>query len=926
MSDQHLPNKNVSVNLVFRRGTLDSGFSVTARLFENGKQIDQKDSIRISGAPELQSRYEAWRVNYLDQGRSLSKASRAMDIPPAVVGYPAVGECRKSARDLSRYLDETWFESNAFQSLKDWISGRTLIHTDKSVPIFFEFNTDDRAQDTFLRRLPWSRWDLFKELSNTEPAIGIAFGKPVDHHLEKIKVLLVLGSDEGGINLEDDSKFVSELSEIGAQIKRLSCPDGRDLYVELRDNSYDILFFAGHSLSEGDQQDGSLLLKPGVSVSIEALGPAFKAAVQNGLKLAIFNSCDGLGLADPLIKRAKISSVIAFREPVPDEIARTFLKYFLEEFASGKPLFRSVREARNQLRFLENRPETPLPGASWLPVVCQNPSQSEIVLDISSSLAKRERRSRQPVASLRLPENLRLWWIAGSIATLASVGSLFMGPQLFQSNNASGVNNFISEGERTFLISEGEKTFLISEGEKTFLDISDQSKVSGNKAYSEEEWDNAVKLFLGSIRYEVDLEREINPETWIYFNNAVARKRAKENGVNIINIATAIPLDKEDAAKEILRGVALRQSEFNCKIDELRSLREGEDVSNISEKCPGKDGNFVVVTIANESTAGSDLSVVDIARALSNKLVIAVVGHFSTDTCGTAGAVYKSAKIVMVSPTCTGNTLKAGKDNYFFRTITRDSVAAQELAEIVVDGKPIKDRKSAIVYVKEGSEYSQSFAREFKEASDKPSDDTVCPSLADDSFSAEACAKSINTKKPEVLLLSATSKYRDQALSILEYLDENILVVGNDSLFGKEAIGKYGKFAARSGLRIYVSWHPALDSPTPFEKNANQLFNINFGLNWRTQSSYDAASAIIEGIQRNGFNVSGEILSQTLDTKASAGVLGKETVSFDDGERNIKELGDSFGVVVQVAQYSSSGEEKFRFVRADSGDALAKDN
>jgi len=46
--------------------------------------------------------------------------------------------------------------------------------------------------------------------------------------------------------------------------------------------------------------------------------------------------------------------MIVMREPVPDLVAKEFLKYFLSSFSSGNSLFLAVREAREQLHGIEN--------------------------------------------------------------------------------------------------------------------------------------------------------------------------------------------------------------------------------------------------------------------------------------------------------------------------------------------------------------------------------------------------------------------------------------------------------------------------------------------------------------------------------------------------------------------------------------------
>ncbi|MHC5597349.1 MAG: CHASE2 domain-containing protein, partial [Nostoc sp.] len=95
-----------------------------------------------------------------------------------------------------------------------------------------------------------------------------------------------------------------------------------------------------------------------------------RKAIENGLQLAIFNSCDGLGLARELAD-LQIPQIIVMREPVPDQVAKEFLKYFLQGFAGGESLYQSVRQARERLQGLEDR----FPCATWLPMICQNPAQ-----------------------------------------------------------------------------------------------------------------------------------------------------------------------------------------------------------------------------------------------------------------------------------------------------------------------------------------------------------------------------------------------------------------------------------------------------------------------------------------------------------------------------------------------------------------------
>lgn len=126
---------------------------------------------------------------------------------------------------------------------------------------------------------------------------------------------------------------------------------------------WDILFFAGHSISQTDSR-GKIYLNPTESMSVEQLKKGLTQAVNKGLQLAIFNSCDGLGLARDLAQ-LQIPHTIVMREPVPDVVAQQFLTYFLSSFTQGSNFYLAVREARERLEGLENQ----FPFATWLPAI-----------------------------------------------------------------------------------------------------------------------------------------------------------------------------------------------------------------------------------------------------------------------------------------------------------------------------------------------------------------------------------------------------------------------------------------------------------------------------------------------------------------------------------------------------------------------------
>ena len=119
--------------------------------------------------------------------------------------------------------------------------------------------------------------------------------------------------------------------------------------------------------TQKDGQSGLLYINREEVLDIQEIRRTLGIAISQGMKLAIFNSCDGLGLAQQLTD-LNIPHIIVWREPVPDKVAQQFLKYFIHSFSTGKTLHRSLLEARLQIKELTPM-EQQLPGVTNLPVI-----------------------------------------------------------------------------------------------------------------------------------------------------------------------------------------------------------------------------------------------------------------------------------------------------------------------------------------------------------------------------------------------------------------------------------------------------------------------------------------------------------------------------------------------------------------------------
>ncbi|MDJ0693409.1 CHASE2 domain-containing protein [Mastigocoleus sp. MO_188.B34] len=255
-----------------------------------------------------------------------------------------------------------WLNSTSFRPIDRNLRSRLSLDEDFQVII--------ESNDYTIRRLPWHLWDFFEDYQKAE--VGLSklnyeqVQKNSQKNIKKVRILAILGNSQG-IDVQQDRILLEQLPD--ASMKFLVEPSRRELDKWLWDKQgWDILFFAGHSHSQEDT--GKIHINRKNCLTVAELKNALKYAIARGLKLAIFNSCDGLGLAKEL-GDLNIPQTIVMRENVPDLIAHEFLKNFLTSFAAGESLHLAVRYARLQLQGLEDN----FPGASWLPVICQNPAE-----------------------------------------------------------------------------------------------------------------------------------------------------------------------------------------------------------------------------------------------------------------------------------------------------------------------------------------------------------------------------------------------------------------------------------------------------------------------------------------------------------------------------------------------------------------------
>jgi branched-chain amino acid transport system substrate-binding protein len=478
-------------------GSFERGFPVRVRIGEAGKPHIAEISGRLPPAPNVPTTYTVWQSIY-----EKLEANWLIIIPKnQITNFSSKGICNQAAQKFK-------------DSFNTWLNQASVLEVERQLSKQIGNSEDVRfilqTQDSLLRRLPWHLWGFF---STSHPQAEIVISSEYEPSTKQLKVpvkiLAILGSSEG-IDLQQDLDSLHNLP--GAKVESLIEPTRRQLIENLRNKSWDILFFAGHSISQEGDDGGKIKINDNESyLSLQNLRYSLRHAVKKGLKLAIFNSCDGLGLARNLAN-LRIPYTIVMREPVPDVIAQEFLKYFLTAFTNGESLYTSVNQARERLH---EEWERDYPCASWLPVIFQNPAARE--LKYPRIINWKEKAFRTAIVTVSL----------GCVGAVLAYGI-----------NEINFRNRFSDGNKILV--------------KT---VETEYKKQGVQAFSRKKYNRAIDKFQKSLQLQPN-----DPESLIYLNNA------KIAGQEALTIGVPVPIGTNpDVAQEILRGVAQYQEEINLK-------------------------------------------------------------------------------------------------------------------------------------------------------------------------------------------------------------------------------------------------------------------------------------------------------------------------------------------------------------------------
>ncbi|MEG4630503.1 ABC transporter substrate-binding protein [Microcoleus sp. AR_TQ3_B6] len=394
-----------------------------------------------------------------------------------------------------------------------------------------------------------------------------------------------------------------------------------------------------------------------------------------------------------------------------------------------------------------------------------------------------------------------IWWLT-SRGSINLGGSSLPNQTIPKSPTGNAEQSEQAIGQR---LSAGQK-LLIPEQATTTKQTGVQAIASGNY--------NAA---ISDLQASLNTNRN-DPEALIYLNNARIGSRKS------YTIAAAVPIGGDiNAALEILRGVAQAQNEIN--------------------QSGGLSGTPLKVVIANDDNNPEIAA--QIASALANNSeVLGVVGHFGSDTTLAASKIYQEKQLVAISPTSTSMQL-SGVGKNIFRTVPSDRFAANAISRYML--AKLQKQKAA-VFFNSASSYSKSLKDEFTIALYGDGGQIVGEfDFAKGNFNAAESVKSAIAQGAEVIMLASNSATIDQALQVVQVNAKRLPILAGDGAYTAKTLQIGG--AGATDMVLAVPWHILADPQSNFPQTSKQLWDAE--VSWRTALAYDAALALIAGLERN---------------------------------------------------------------------------
>jgi hypothetical protein len=259
-----------------------------------------------------------WLIAYKRYYKSLNQAGDAGAILKA--------ELEESELELLNKF-KIWLQRDELSAIRKVIVGGSEEDTQtEPVQIFIDCSPE-------LAELPWETW----EIDGTETIHFIRM--PLPHNTQKASVneivahpvrsqrkrprFLIIWGDEKNVNFDQERLTVKSLKNLAevVEFEKTANSGKKEVLKELQskiadEHGWDVIYFAGHS-RETARTGGELRILSGEAYSTSSIESYLEIALENGLQFAFFNSCNGVSIAQDLIRRG-FQQVAVMRHEIHD--------------------------------------------------------------------------------------------------------------------------------------------------------------------------------------------------------------------------------------------------------------------------------------------------------------------------------------------------------------------------------------------------------------------------------------------------------------------------------------------------------------------------------------------------------------------------------------------------------------------------------
>ena len=452
----------------------------------------------------------------------------------------------------------------------------------------------------------------------------------------------------------------------------------------------------------------------------------------------------------------------------------------------------------------------------------------------------------------------------------------------------------------------------VSCGEEILIKTSaSRLKQRGVNEFLKGNYQSAFTLFKQSWNEE---ERK-DPETLIYMNNALLKAKKAD----YYTLAVAVPISNteggtvnSDLAREMLRGLAQAQTEVNLGLFNSARNKDFPGQGFLAGKAiKGKGIRVIIADDANLKTE---------AKARASSLVkqteiLGVVGHYTSEMTVHAVDIYDKNHLVLISPGSTTEQLTEKPRNFFFRTVPRHQITAENFNNYLIENAGSK--KAAGFYCPEiqaTSSLWEEFRKQFRQAGGNIFSITEFD-LCKKNFNVELALQEVQRTEKTAIVLT-TSHVPDavkNAMALIKANGDRNWVVGTGGIYSQKTLETASQLQSFKKLVTSSSWHP-LAAPNPtFAENARKLWGGN--VNHRTALTYDATLTLIKAIESQP-QPSREGMQKTIASPNFSATGATGTIEFDaNGDRQnfrpglvhiVKCEKEKFGVAFVPVKYPTA--------------------